>query len=217
MRELSLPAKAYLLSCDVARQRVRDRDRAGYLMRAAALAELVLRGRLIDHDGMVQAVPGGSAGDLLRDEVQRQVATDRPRTWRAWVRRDGRDALRSQEEQLAAAGLVDIERGRVFLLLPRHRVTVRDEAVVSRLAGVVDQTLRGGGDVERISREDAALTALVTAVELKPVVSARDRRQYKDRLRQLEERGGAAVPALRKVFKELQAVRHAAAHGHGGS
>ncbi|MGC7100026.1 GOLPH3/VPS74 family protein [Amycolatopsis lurida] len=208
--EFSLPAKAYLLACRG--ERVPDRQRVGYLVRAAALTDLLLRDRVADHDGVAGAVPGGSTGDAVLDEVLGQIVESGPRKWRRWVRKDHRRALESVEEQLSEARLIRVERSRFF---GRRRITLRNTALVRDLHATVDKTLRGDGPVSRIPREDAALVALVAAVELKGVVSGRDRRRSKARLRELEERGGAAIPALRKVFRELRQVR-AAASGDGG-
>jgi hypothetical protein len=81
---------------------------------------------------------------------------------------------------------------------------------------VVDNALGGGLDVSQIDPTDAALTALAAAVELRGVVSGRDRRRYRRRIEELQERGGAAIPAVRKVFSELRAARNAAASSDGG-
>ncbi|AXB49192.1 GOLPH3/VPS74 family protein [Amycolatopsis albispora] len=210
--ELLLPAKVYLLACRG--ERVPDRQRVGYLVRAAALTELLLRGRVLDHDGIVGAVPGGSTGDAVLDEVLGQIVEGGPRKWRHWVRKEHRRTLDSVEDQLSDGRVIRVERSR---FLGRRRVAVRDTAAVSRLRAMVDKALRGDGPVSRISREDAALVALVAAVELKGVATGRDRRRFRDRLQELEERGGAAVPALRKVFRELRQVRMAAAANSGGS
>ncbi|WP_020665941.1 GOLPH3/VPS74 family protein [Amycolatopsis nigrescens] len=223
MTELALPTQAYLLACDLDRQRVRDRQRTGYLVRAAGLTELLIRGRLADDGGSPRPAGRGSTGDDVLDELLGQIVedrADRPRKWKHWVRKDFRSALRSVEDQLSAAALIEVRRSRVLGLFPRSRVRVTDPAVVRRLRSQVDDALRGGQPPARLERGIAALTALVAAAEVKSVVSGRDRRRYADRLRALEERGGGAVPALRKVLKELRAARNAAIaanNGHGGS
>jgi hypothetical protein len=104
MRELSLPAQAYLLACDVEKNRLRDRQRAGYLIRGAALTDLLLRGHLVDNDGVAVAVSGGTAGDEVLAELLGEIARSRPRRWKIWVRMDFRGTLRAVETQLEAAG-----------------------------------------------------------------------------------------------------------------
>ncbi|MFJ8917192.1 GPP34 family phosphoprotein [Amycolatopsis sp. NPDC102389] len=214
MTELSLPAKAYLLACDVGANKLRDRARAGLLIRGAALTDLVVRGSVADEDGRVAASAAGPTGDLVLDEMLTEIAGESPRKWKWWVRKDARGTLEAVESQLDTAGVIELKTGRTLGLFPSRRPVVRDPAVVERLRASVDQALRGSGPV---SDMDAALTALVAAVELRGVVSGRDRRRYKDRIEELSERGGDAVPALRKLFRELRAVRASAASSSGGS
>lgn len=143
MNEISLPAGAYLLACDVDRNKVRDRQRVGYLARAAALTDLLLRGRLIDEDGVVRAVQGGSTGDDALDEVLGQVVADKSRSWRAWVRKDHRAAVRSIEEQLESAGVIQVESTRVPGLFPHRRVAVLEDGIRERLLARVDDACAG--------------------------------------------------------------------------
>ncbi len=214
MTELSLPARTYLLACDVEKGKLRDRHRAALLIRGAALTDLVLRGRVGDTDGRVAVSGAGPTGDLVLDEMLAEIAGESPRKWKWWVRKDARGTLEALESQLDTAGVIELKTGRTLGLFPSRRPIVRDSAVVDKLRALVDQALRGASSVSDV---DAALTALVAAVELRGVVSGRDRRQYKDRIEELSERGGDAVPALRKLFRELRAVRASAASSSGGS
>jgi hypothetical protein len=211
MRELSLPAQAYLLACDVEKNRLRDRQRAGYLIRGAALTDLLLRGHLVDNDGVAVAVSGGTAGDEVLAELLGEIARSRPRRWKIWVRMDFRGTLRAVETQLEAALVIRVRATKILGLFRVYRPTVLDVGAAARLRALVDDALRGGLEASQIAPADAALTALAAAVELRGVVSGRDRRRYRKRIEELQERGGAAVPALRKVFSELRAARDAAA------
>ena len=217
MTELSLPAKAYLLACDVAKGKLRDRRRAGLLISGAALTDLVLRGRVADADGRVAPTGTGPTGDLVLDELLAEIAGETLRKWKWWVRKDARGTLEAVETQLDTAGVIELKTGRTLGLFPSRRPVVRDPAVVERLRALVDQALRGASPVSDVDAGDAALTSLVAAVELRDVVPGRDRRRYKERIEELSERGGDAVPALRKLFKELRAVRASAAASSGGS
>ncbi|MFI6305800.1 GPP34 family phosphoprotein [Amycolatopsis thailandensis] len=217
MTELSLPAKAYLLACDVGKNKLRDRQRARLMIRGAALTDLVLRGRVADDDGKVAASGAGPTGDLVLDEMLTEIAGESPRKWKWWVRKDARGTLEALESQLETAGVIELKNGKVLGLFPSRNPIVRDTATVDRLRASVDQTLRGPSPVSDVDASDAALTALAAAVELKDVVSGKDRRQYKDRIEELGERGGDAVPALRKLFRELRAVRASAVSSGGGS
>ncbi|WP_410602447.1 GOLPH3/VPS74 family protein [Amycolatopsis sp. lyj-90] len=217
MTELSLPAKAYLLSCNVGKDKLRDRHRTALLIRGAALTDLVLRGRVADADGRVAASGAGPTGDLVLDEMLAEIAGESPRKWKWWVRKDARGTLEALESQLDTAGVIELKTGRTLGLFPSRRPIVRDPAVVDRLRALVDQALRGPSPASDVDASDAALTSLVAAVELRDVVPGKVRRQYKDRIEELSERGGDAVPALRKLFRELRAVRASAvSSGNGG-
>lgn len=216
MTELSLPAKAYLLACDVAKERLRDRRRAGLLVRGAALTDLVLRERVADADGRVGATGAGPTGDLVLDEMLAEIAGESPRKWKWWVRRDARGTLEALESQLDAAGVIELKTGRTLGLFPSRQPIVRDPGVVDRLRALVDDALRGQTPVSDVDAADAALTALAAAVELRDVIPGRDRRRYKERIELLTERCGDAVPALRKLIREMHAAQAAVASSHGG-
>jgi len=213
MNELSLPARAYLLACDTGRDRLPDRERVALLVRAAALTDLVLRGLVADDGGRPALTGAGGTGHLVLDDLLAELAADPHRKWRAWVRRGARAALHSLEAQLAAAGTIELRTSRVLGLFPRHRPVVRDVAAAAELHDRVTSALRTGSPV---APDVAALASLAAAAELGTVFSRADRRRYRDRLARLEETAGAAVPALRKVLRELRAARAAAIAASSG-
>lgn len=59
------------------------------------------------------------------------------------------------------------------------------------------------------------MVAPVSVAELNRVLPRRDRREHKDRITAFTERGGAAVPALKQVLRQLRMSRVAAATGGG--
>ncbi|MEC3977473.1 GOLPH3/VPS74 family protein [Amycolatopsis sp. H20-H5] len=215
MTEMSLPDKAYLLACDVENNRLRDRQRAGLLIRAAALTDLLLRGRIADENGRVVAT-GGTTGDLVLDELLAEIAADRHRKWKALVRRDARSTLQSVEAQLEAARVIELDTSRILGLFPRRRPAVLDVGAAKRLHALVEASLDETRPVSEVDPVDASLTALVAAIELNGAIPRGERRRHKDRIKHLEERGGAAVPALRRVFKELRGSRAAIAATQSG-
>ncbi|MBE1502522.1 hypothetical protein H4696_009622 [Amycolatopsis lexingtonensis] len=213
---LSLPARAYLLACDTRRDRLPDRERVALLVRAAALTDLVLRGLVTDADGRPVVTGAGGTGHLVLDDLLAELAADPHRKWRARVRRGARGTLESLEAQLGAAGTISLRTTRVLGLFPRRRPVVRDRAEAAALHDEVASALRS---TDRVPPGIAALTALAAAAELGAVLPRADRRRYKARITQLEDQAGAAVPALRKVIREVNAARTAAisaASGGGG-
>jgi hypothetical protein len=216
MTELSLPARAYLLACDTARNRLPDRERVALLVRAAGLTDLVLRGQVADDGGRPAVTGAGGTGHLVLDDLLAELTAEPHRKWRAWVRRGARGTLHSLEAQLDAAGVITLRTSRVLGLFPRRRPEVREPASAAALRAEVRAALRGDAPV---SADTAALTSLAAAVELGEVLPRAERRRHRDRLARLEEQAGAAVPALRKVIRELRAARTAAisaASGGGG-
>lgn len=217
MTELSLPAQAYLLACDVERERLPDRERAALLVRGAALTDLVLRGLVADADGRPVVTGSGGTGHLVLDDLLAAISADPHRRWRSWVRRDARGTLQSVEAQLEAAGVLSVRTSNVLGLFPRRRPVVRDRGSVERLKALVLNAFEA--PVSEVDPSAAALAALVATAELNTVISRQDRRRYRGRIEELGERGGAAVPALRKVLREVRAARTAAvsaASGGGG-
>lgn len=212
MTELSLPAQAYLLACDVDRERLPDRERAALLVRGAALTDLVLRGLVTDVDGRPVVTGAGGTGHLVLDDLLDALAADPHRRWRSWIKRDARGTLRSVEAQLEAAGVISVRTSKVLGLFPRRRPTVLDRALAEQLKALV----RNAFEVTEVDSRTAALAALVATAELNTVISRQDRRRHRTRIKELGERAGVTVPALKKVLSELRAARSAAASGGGG-
>jgi hypothetical protein len=76
----TLPAKLYLLACDVDRHRLTDRRDLGYLLRGAVLADLSLRGCLSDDDGTAKPSSSKRSGDRVLDDVLREITEGRSRS-----------------------------------------------------------------------------------------------------------------------------------------
>src|SRR3954468_1158101 len=91
----SLPGRLYLLAYDTKRGRLTCRSELGYIMRAGALADLLLAGHLTDEGGRPRAGDPAGLTDPLLAEVRGQTAAPRPRHWRHWVAKRDRQAVRS--------------------------------------------------------------------------------------------------------------------------
>jgi hypothetical protein len=215
MSSRTLPAKIYLLACDVDRHRLRGSN-LGVVVRGALLAELNLRGCLADSDdggGTVRVSGSRRTGDPLLDDMLRRMSEDRPRSWRGWLRRGGRQTLTAVREQLVSAGVIRAEPRRILGIFPTTRITVTDPAQVTALRAAVRDAATGTGAVSRVSTEDAALVALVAVGELRSVLSRHECRVHADRITEFTERAGSAIPALRRVIRQVKAARAAAASG----
>lgn len=213
----TLPAKLYLLACDVDRRRLTQSSDLGYLLRGAVLADLSLRGCLSDDDGTAKVSPTKRSGDPVLDDALRELGESRPRSWRSLVRRGARSTLAAVQDQLVTAGVIAVEPRRVLGVFPgRRRVTVADRAQVTTLRAAVRDAVAGPTPVSAVPTDYATLVALATVGELRSAVSRRDARRHADRIEAFTEQGGRAVPALKRVLRQVKAARAAAAAGGGG-
>lgn len=212
----TVAAKLYLLACDVDRHRLTQGRELGFLLRAAVLADLSLRGCISDDDGTAKASATRRTGDPVLDGVLQEISEGRQRSWRALVRREARSTHVVVQEQLVSSGVIRLETRRVLGVFPRQRVTVADPTHVATLRAVVRDAVRGGAPVSSVPVEHAALVALACAGELRSAVSRRDEKDHADRIEAFTERGSRAVPALKRVLRQVRAARAAAMTSGGG-
>ncbi|MDL4820751.1 GOLPH3/VPS74 family protein [Actinomadura opuntiae] len=198
----TLPARMYLLAYDLRKQRLTTRgSQLGYVLRAAALTELFLDGRLEDRRG--RPVPGTPGEDPYG--VLAQISASRPRSWQHWVRKGGRALVRTVRDELVRDGWIRVRGRRMLGLFPYQEVTVRDPRVVKELWGGASSALRGR-PVAHVNSYDAAAVALAAAGELKAVLPGSERRRHKRRIAELTARSGPAAPAVRKVIRAQRAA-----------
>lgn len=210
----SLPAELFLLAYDSRKGKLTQRAHLGYMLRAAALAELWLGGQIVETDGKVN--PGKTktaAPDPLSRNVLGQVTDTPGKKWHHWVRKDYRAAVGVVRDQLEADRVIKVEKYRMLGLFPAHRITLRQPQVLSRLVSRVGSAVRGSQALSRVGPRDAVLTTLVTTGALNIVVSRAQRRQAKTRIAQLNEVAGPVPAALRKVIRDANATAAAAASG----
>ncbi|PZG14002.1 GPP34 family phosphoprotein [Nonomuraea aridisoli] len=204
-----LTRSAFLLAFDLRKKKLVSRGYLGYLLRAAALADLLLAGHLADEAGKARAVspPGAGAGSL-QAALWEQIHTSPPRPWRRWVRKDHAQAFRLVRDDLTAARLIRVERHRI-LLFPIERITLRKPYVSRRLTERVSRALRGGRPVARLDDGVRVLAALAAAAELKTVMPpARELR--KDRIHHLSLPVEPITTALRQTVEAAKGAQSAA-------
>lgn len=196
----SLPARMYLLAYDMERGRLTARDRLGMLLRAAALTELYLDGRLVGEKRPALGTPGDDPYGLLA-----QIGSSRPRRWQYWIGRDGRAMVRAVQAELESGGWIRVRSRRLLGVLPVQRVEVRDPRVVKDLWGRASAALRGR-PVAHLNSYDAATMALAAAGRLRTVIARDEQRRHRERIAALTARSGPAVPALRRALESRNAT-----------
>lgn len=202
----SLPAMLYLLSINLDKEQVPDRKKIGYVLRAAALIDLGLRGKLADVAGKAHVTSEEGTGDPVLDEVLGEIAKNRDRKWKYWVRHNHSDTLDAVEDQLVSAGAIKVH-ARTLLA---DKVEVADSAAIGKLRQRVLTTLTGGQRIEKLDPYDVALTALAANGELSTAIPNKERRAHKDRVTALTEHIGTSAPAVKKLVTELRLVRTSA-------
>lgn len=197
----SLPAQIYLLHCLPGQQRIAEDERLPYLLRAAALVDLLLHGRIADQEGTVRVVSEERLGDPLLDDLLREIARSQPKKWVRWVGRPGR-TKQAVRDALEAGRWIRIEPSNPLPIVSTKHVKVRDERVVKRLTEQVSHALTA--PLAEVGEREAALAVLVAAGEVDQVLPREERHKHQDRLARLADRCGLTTPALRGMLRELR-------------
>ena len=195
----SLPARLYLLAYDTEKNRVTAQSQLGLVLRAAALADLYLTGRVTDENGKARAAGDRRpTGDPLLDEVLQQLAEHRPRSWQGWIAR-GLPKVPAVRTQLEAGQCIRVERR---MILP-DRVELLDRVVVQRYADELRAELRR--PASRTEPRTAAVLALAARGEIATVISRSERREHRQYLDELAVYTGPIADALRKAWRSKKA------------
>jgi hypothetical protein len=199
----SLPQRIFLLAYNPDRGRVGFDTNLGTMLRAAALADLYLNGHLTDERGRPAVEVRHPCHDPFLASLLDEIGGSRPRTWKSWIGRRHRVAVREVRQQLGDDGWVRLQPHRILGLFPRTRVTIRDPRVRKELLGRVNATLNK--PIGRIDPADAALVAIVAAGELTLVIDRKTRRAKKQRIQELNKVSAPIGPALHEVVQEAAA------------
>jgi hypothetical protein len=209
---------AYLLAFDTRAQTLQDRTRAGYLVRAAALAELAHRGACTqDGAGRVHAASADPTGDPVLDTLLTDVG-GRPRSWKSWIRRSRDDTLEAVEERLTVLGVLTMaDRDPYGPVAPRRTVAMDDPREALELQARVAELVRGDTPTAQAPFGDAVLAALAAHGHLKLVLSRHDRKSHARRITELTDRLTDRAPGLTRAVTGLNLTMIAGQGGIGGS
>ena len=195
----SLPARLYLLAYDTEKNRVTAQSQLGLVLRAAALADLYLAGRVTDENGKARATGDRRpTGDPLLDEVLQQLAEHRPRSWQGWIAH-GQPAVRTVRTQLEVDRHIQVEHR----MIRPDRVELQDRLAVQRYAGEVRAELRG--PASSTEPRTAAVLALSARGEIANVISRSERREHRQHLDELAVCTGPIADSLRKAWRSKKA------------
>lgn len=198
----TLPARAYLMAYDQVRGRLTGWSNLAYVLRGAALADLLLSGHLTEIKGKPQVdATARPPADPVLAGVLDDIARSRPRSWQHWVGRHCGPTRRAVAEQLAADGWIELRQRRVLGIAVSPAVTVRRPRAVTAIADRVRRALSWTVPVSKVDRHDAVLVSLAWAGELATVLPRAARKQHKDRIAALTDLAGPVGPAVRKVIQ----------------
>lgn len=196
----TLPAMLYLLSIDLDKHKLADRKKTGYILRAAALIELAVRGNLADVDGKVRVRNDMATGDPVLDAVLAEIAATRDRSWKDWTRHHDGEMVDAVEAQLVRAGSIAVHKHALL----GDKVEVLDSTAIGPLQRLVVSTLSGQEELDRLDRRDAALTALAAIGELRTAIPDKERKAHQARVRLLTDQIGTSALALQSLVTELR-------------
>ncbi len=199
-----LADRAFLIAYDVEKQKLTGGNSHGQLIRAAALVELTLAGRLVDDNGKPR-ITGQRTEDAVLSAVLKQIENSKPRSWQHWVEKDAKITYQAVRERLTANRVITVTESTVLGIFPKKVVHVRDTRIVRELIAELRRVVLSGAPSKDLDPLALALVPLVSAVELNTVFSGRERREHRDRIRALALTAGPAAKALRKVFESQAA------------
>ncbi|MFF7652195.1 GPP34 family phosphoprotein [Streptomyces sp. NPDC007983] len=200
---LSLAATLYLLAFDPGTGK--PVTHVGYLVQAGALTELAQRELLVDAKGRPKPLPDARTGDPALDGLLELIEESRPRAWGTWVGHQPQLTERAVRDQLRAAGYLRTTTRRVLGLFPVREYALERPELVAGMRDEAVRVLYGGQPAAEVSERDAALIALAAAGGLTTVVTHKDLEAHRQRIAELEVRGGAPGAALEGVVDHVRA------------
>lgn len=213
----ALPYRTYLMAYDTGRGKLYDRTRTAFLVNAAVLTELAIRGLIGDDHGAPRALSREPTGDAVLDDLLTRIAAQR-RSWKSWLRHRYRPTLALTERELETAGVLTVT---VRPLRPR-RVTVLDPAPVKVLQDEVRTMLSTGcpsGAADEAARKAAlGLLAVTGAVRpVRPAIGPGRLAGGRGHVRDLSASLDTVASPMGRIIPGLRMTMVAAQGGMGGS
>ncbi|GAA1645980.1 GOLPH3/VPS74 family protein [Actinoplanes couchii] len=199
----SLTQRVYLLAHDPDKGKVGMFTEVGAMLRAAALADLYLKGHLTDERGRAVVHGRPAVSDQVLAGLLEEIAAAKPRKWQHWIGKRHRPTVASVRGQLGDGGWARLEPYKIVGLFPATKVTPRDPRVRKELVGRVKEALRA--PVGRVDPADAALATIAAEASLTIVLDRKTRRASRRRLLELSVLTGPIGPALHKAIQAAHA------------
>jgi hypothetical protein len=213
----SLPQLLYLLCYTVEKGKfeLTNLQGRGQLLRAAALTELTLDGRLNAEGGRVVQSPTEPPHDPFLAEVWHDVPAQKPKRWLPLVHNKAHTAEKPIREQLAATGAITIRYERWLKLLAVDRVAVNDPQQVLALQERARNAVLRGTDLAAIPMDELTMAVLAAEVEVTSVFTGKERREHKQALKTLGAHFDSVVPGLRTALRDSYLSSRAVGGGWG--
>lgn len=216
----TLPQRLYLLSYTVDKEKfeVHNIQFRGQKLRAAALAELTLRGFLAPENGKVIRKSTEPPSDPFLAEVFDDVPADKPRRWLSVLQPEAHKAESVIRGQLAESGEITIPdgaKGSVLKPLAQHQVTVNDPNTIVALREWVRAPVISDRDPATVTDDDLIATVLAAENDLGHVFSRSESREHKKTLKAFAGRFDEMIPGLRKGLVASIAALRGAGGGWG--
>jgi hypothetical protein len=210
----SLPYRMYLAAYDADQDKLYDRTRTAFLVQAAIFAELLLSGYLTDAEGIAQVARDGGTGDPLLDAILQNVASAK-RSWKAHIRHGYKDSLHATEEGLVRRGELRQSRIRTLGLIPRQSTIALNPSSVRQLQGRLASVLRGSEPASQVDARDATAAALAGYGRVPTVITRKEARKRRDRVRELASAVRDLAPGLANAMEGISMTSVAAQGGSG--
>ncbi|MFC8076904.1 GPP34 family phosphoprotein [Streptomyces sp. NPDC057307] len=215
----SLPQRLYLLTytVDEGKFKLGDLQGRGQLLRAGALAEMVLGGLLGVEGRKVVRLTDEPPSDSFLAGVWGDLPGEKPKGWLQFVHNKAHTAEAPVQEQLSAAGTITVTRKKLLGLVAGSHVTVNDPQQVLDLRARVRDVVMSGSDPATVPMDELTMAVFAKELELTSVFHRKEVSEHKRTLKALADRFDKAVPKLRSSLRDSYLSSRAVGGGWSNS